>query len=133
MCGKVCVAASRGGVGMGSWVGDALTEMQRSRNAAKESCVAASASVADRRSLVIVRGGLVALSVTCGQDTELAAPCDSRVEADQLVTVEESVVLRANCPCSKSDSTQWCAARSCGVCKHRHENNSGHDALSGTT
>ena len=26
----------------------------------------------------------------------------------QLVTVEENVVLRANCPCSKSDSTQWC-------------------------
>ena len=37
----------------------ALTEMQRSRNAAKESCVAASASVADRRSLETVRVGPV--------------------------------------------------------------------------
>ena len=26
----------------------------------------------------------------------------------QLVTVEENAVLRANCPCSESDSTQWC-------------------------
>ena len=57
--------------------------------------------------------------MTCGQDTELegAAPCDTRVEADictgggsshQLVTVRENVVLRANCPCDKSDSTQLC-------------------------
>ena len=54
MCGIVCVAASRGGVGMGSGSGgEAQTEMQRSRNAAKESCVAASASVTDRRSLVM--------------------------------------------------------------------------------
>ena len=68
-------------------------------------------------------------------------------------------MLRANCPCSKSDSTQWCqvaaahsavfpsehgktarantekadAARSCGVYKHRHVNNRGHDAPSRTT
>ena len=70
--------------------GGAVTEMQRSRNAAKESCVAASASVADRRSFVIVRVrpvrtcGWVALSVDCGQGTELegAASCDCRVEAD---------------------------------------------------
>ena len=69
---------------------EALTKMQRSRNAAKESYVAASASVADRRPLVIVRVGSIrtcgwaALSVACGQDTELegAASCDSRVEAD---------------------------------------------------
>ena len=64
MRGKVCVAASRGGVGMGSGSGgEALTEMQRSRNAAKESCVAASASVADRRPFVIVQVGPVR---TCG-------------------------------------------------------------------
>ena len=37
--------------------GEALTGMQRSKNAAKESCGAASASVADIRSLVIVRVG----------------------------------------------------------------------------
>ena len=37
MCGIVCVAASRGGVGMGrGGGGEALTEMQRSKNAAKE-------------------------------------------------------------------------------------------------
>ena len=60
MCGIVCVAASRGGVGMGSGGGgEALTEVQRSKNAAKESCVAASASVADKRSLVTVRMGPV--------------------------------------------------------------------------
>ena len=58
MCGRVCVAASRGGLGMGSGSGnEALTEMQRSKNAAKVSCVAASASVADIRSLVTVRVG----------------------------------------------------------------------------
>ena len=52
--------------------------------------MAASASVADRRSFVIVRVGSirtcgwVALNVACEQDTELegAASCDSRVEAD---------------------------------------------------
>ena len=60
MCGKVCVAAFRGGVGMGSGGGGgALTEMQRSKNSAKESCVAASESVADIRSLVTVRVGPV--------------------------------------------------------------------------
>ena len=60
MCGIVCVAASRGGVGTGSWGGgEALTKMQRSRKAAKECCVAASASVADRKSLVTVRVGPV--------------------------------------------------------------------------
>ena len=48
MCGIVFMAASRGGVGMGSGGGGrALTEMQRSKNVAKESCVVASASVAD--------------------------------------------------------------------------------------
>ena len=56
MCGRVCVAASRGGVATGSGSGrEALTKMQRSKNAAKEGCVAASASVADIRSLVVVR------------------------------------------------------------------------------
>ena len=55
---KVCVVASRGGVGTDCWGGgEALTKMQRSRKAAKESCVAASASVADGRSLVGVRVG----------------------------------------------------------------------------
>ena len=39
--------------------GEALTKMQRSRKAAKESCVAASASVADRRSFMIVRVGSI--------------------------------------------------------------------------
>ena len=58
MCGIVCVAASRGGVGMVAGAAErALTEMQRSKNAAKESCVAASASVSDIRSLVTVRVG----------------------------------------------------------------------------
>ena len=58
MRGIVCVAASRSGVAMGSWGGGgALTEMQRSKKATKESCVAASASVADIRSLVTVRVG----------------------------------------------------------------------------
>ena len=37
--------------------GEVLTEMQRSKNAVKESCVASSASVADIRSLVTVRVG----------------------------------------------------------------------------
>ena len=45
-----------GGDGSGGG-GGALTEMQRSKNAAKESCVAASASVSDIRSLVTVRVG----------------------------------------------------------------------------
>ena len=105
MCGIVCVAASRGVVGMGSGSGgEALTQMQRSRNAAKESCVAASASVADRRSLVIVwvgpiwTCGLMALCVTCGEDTELedAAPCDSRVEAD-ICTGDGELAPACNC------------------------------------
>ena len=48
------------GLGMGSGGGgEALTEMQRSKNAAKESCVASSASVADIKSLVTVRVGPV--------------------------------------------------------------------------
>ena len=60
MRGVVCVAASKGGVGMGSARGGgALREMQRSENSAKESCVAASASVADIESRVTVRVGLV--------------------------------------------------------------------------
>ena len=60
MCGIVSVAASRGGVGLGSWGGgEALRKMQRSKNAAKERCAAASASVADIRSLVTVRVGAV--------------------------------------------------------------------------
>ena len=46
------------GTGSGSG-GEALTEVQRSKNAAKESCVAASASVADRKSLMIVRVGSI--------------------------------------------------------------------------
>ena len=34
----------------------------------------------------------------------------------QLVTVGESVVRRAECPCSKSDSTLWChEAAACSV------------------
>ena len=42
VCEKVCVAASRGGMGTGSrGGGEASTKMQRSRKAAKESCVAA--------------------------------------------------------------------------------------------
>ena len=103
MCGKVCVAASRGGVKMGSGCGgEALTEMQRSKNPAKERCVAASASMADIRSLVTVRVGpacgLVALCVTCGQDTELevAVPCDSRVEAD-ICTGDGEAAPDCNC------------------------------------
>ena len=60
MCGIVCVAASRGGVGMGSGGGGrALKDMQRSQNSAKESCVAASASVADIESHVTMRVGSV--------------------------------------------------------------------------
>ena len=60
MCGIVCVAASRGGVGMGSGGGGgALKGMQRSKNSAKESCVAASASVADIESHVTMRVGSV--------------------------------------------------------------------------
>ena len=35
-------------------------------------------------------------------------PAKETGRSHQLVTVEESVALRANCPCSKSDSTQWC-------------------------
>ena len=59
MCGIVCVAASRGGVVMGSGGGGGtLKEMQRSKNSVKESCVAASGSVADIRSLVALRVGL---------------------------------------------------------------------------
>ena len=47
-------------MGLGRWGGgEALREMQRSKKAAKESCVAASASVADIRSLVTVRVGTV--------------------------------------------------------------------------
>ena len=67
-------------------------------------------------------------------------------KSHQLAADVENVVMRANCPCSKSDSTQWCqeaatctevrpcehgktaranaekadAARSCGVYRHRH-------------
>ena len=60
MCEKVCVAASRDGVGTGSWgSGDALTKMRRSRKAANESCVAASESVAARRSFGVVRVGTI--------------------------------------------------------------------------
>ena len=60
MCGIVCVAASRGWVGMGSGGGGgALKGMQRSKNSAKESCVAASASVADIESHVTMRVGSV--------------------------------------------------------------------------
>ena len=60
MCGIVCVAASRGGVGMGSGDGGgAPEEMQRSKNSAKERRVAASASVADIKSLVTVPVGPV--------------------------------------------------------------------------
>ena len=70
----------------------------------KESCVAAPASVADRRSFVVVRVGFipacgwVALSVTCGQDTELegAASCDCRVEAD-ICTGDGELAPACNC------------------------------------
>ena len=56
MCGIVCVAASRNGVGIGcGGGGGALMRMQRCKNSANESCVAASASVADIKSLVAVR------------------------------------------------------------------------------
>ena len=51
------MAASRNRVGAGS--GEALKRMQRSENSANESCVAASASVADIKSLVAVRVGPV--------------------------------------------------------------------------
>ena len=41
----------------------------------------------------------------------------------QLVTVVENVVLRANWPCSKSDSTEWCqeaaACTEVRPCEHR--------------
>ena len=113
VCEKVCVAASGGGVGTGSGAAGrgALTEMQRSRNAAKESCVAASASVADRRSFVIVRVGsirtceMMALCVTCGQDTELgdAVPLDSCVEADICAGDEE---LAPACCCWRECSDE---------------------------
>ena len=105
MCGIVCVAASRSGVEMGSGGGgEALTEMQRSKNAANESCVAASASVADMKSLVTVRVGLVrtcglmTLCVTCGQGTGLegAASCDCRVEAD-ICTGHGELAPACNC------------------------------------
>ena len=77
----------------------------------------------------------------------------------QLVTDEENAVLREDWPCCKSGSTQWCqeaaactevrpcehgktarantekadVARSCGVYKHRHANNTDHGAPSRTT
>ena len=95
---SVCVTASRDGVGTSSWGGgEALTKMQRSRKAA-------SASVADRWSLVIVQVGpvrtceWVALNVACEQDTELegAASCDSRVEAD-ICTGDGEVAPACNC------------------------------------
>ena len=48
LCGKVCVAASRSRVGLGCGCGgEALKRLQRSKNSANESCVAASASVAE--------------------------------------------------------------------------------------
>ena len=60
MCGTVCVAASRSRVVLGcNGGGDALKRMQRSKNSANESYVAASASVADITSLVTMRVGPV--------------------------------------------------------------------------
>ena len=55
MCEIVCAAASRGRVGdrQRGAAGEHLRRMQRSKNSANESCVAASASAAD-------------IKVTCG-------------------------------------------------------------------
>ena len=62
-------------MGTGSWVGgEALTKTQRSRDAAKESCVTASASVADRKSLVKVRVGSKVRDRDRDRDTEDREP-----------------------------------------------------------
>ena len=118
-------------MGTGGWSGGggAIKRLQRSKNAAQESCVAVSASIADIASPVTLRVGpartceMMALCVNCGLDTEPEdAPVWRPVAAQtwssyQLVTVGESVVLRVNYPCGKSDSSQWCqeAAAHSGV------------------
>ena len=106
--------------------------MQRSRNAAKESCVAASVSVADRKSLVTVRvgtglnlwtGGTVCLE-SLHHVTLVWRPTSAQEtgSSHQLVAAGESVVRTAENPCSKSESTLWCheAAASFDVhlCEH---------------
>ena len=59
LCGKVCVASSRSKVGLGCGCGgEALKRLHRSKNSANESCVAASASVADITTPVTIRVGL---------------------------------------------------------------------------
>ena len=72
----------------------------------------------------------------------------------QIVAAGDSVVRSANCPCTKSDSTQWCQeaaayteVRPCehgktarantekadGVYRHRHVNKKGHGVPNRTT
>ena len=112
LCGGVCVAASRNRVGLGCGCGgEALKRLQRSNNSANESCVAASASVADITSPVTIRVGpawtceVMALCVNCGLDTKLedAVPLDSCVEAN-VCTGDEELAPACNCWRER----EWC-------------------------
>ena len=116
LCGGVCVEASRSRVELGCGRGGrAIKRLQRSKYSAKESCVAASASVADITLPVTFRVGpagtceLVALCGNCGLDTEPkgAVPLVSCVEASGCA-VDEELVPSYNC---------WreCSAESQGI------------------
>ena len=97
LCGGVCAAASRSRVGLGCGRGGgAIQRLQRSKNPANESCVAASASVAEITLPVTFRVGLAGTCElmargNCGLDTEPedAVPLDSCVEASGCAGDEE--------------------------------------------